>query len=98
MRTWFSPRAESDVADIYHYISRESQRAAAKLVRKIRKAVRTVIARFPRAGKSCDELAPGLRQYSVGNYVVYYRLTSRVEIVRVLHAARDAGTVFRRQS
>ena len=95
MRTWFSPLAESDLADIYYYISRENQRAAAKLVRSIRKAVRKVISHFPLAETSCDELAPGLRHFSVGNYVVYYRLTSRVEIVRVLHAARDAGTIFR---
>jgi len=40
------------------------------------------------------EVAPGLRRRAVGPYVVFYRVAEEVEIVRVLHGARDAGTVL----
>jgi hypothetical protein len=36
-----------------------------------------------------------LRSFSVGNYVVFYRpMQSGVEVVRVIHAARDIGVQF----
>jgi len=42
-----------------------------------------------------DELAADLRSFPVGRYVIYYRsLPNGVEIVRVLHSARDLNADF----
>ncbi len=46
-------------------------------------------------GRPRDELAEGLRSFSVGRYVMFYRaIPEGVEIVRVLHGARDLGPIF----
>ena len=38
---------------------------------------------------------PGLRSWSVGNYVIFYRQVSTgIDIVRVLHGARDIEALF----
>jgi toxin ParE1/3/4 len=55
----------------------------------------TTLARFPLLGASRDRLAKGLRVFSVGNYVIYYRPeAATVRIQRVLHGARDADALF----
>jgi plasmid stabilization system protein ParE len=44
---------------------------------------------FPQAGTMRDELCAGLRCFSVGSYVIYFREREPVVIIRVLHGARD---------
>jgi toxin ParE1/3/4 len=42
-----------------------------------------------------EELGPGIRGYPIERYVVLYRTTDAgVEIVHVLHGARDIETMF----
>ena len=42
-----------------------------------------------------DELAPGLRAFPIGQYVVFYRLAGdAVEVAHVVHGARDAASLF----
>ena len=52
-----------------------------------------MLAGQPRIGELRDELRPGMRSFSVGNYVIYYRpvetMAISIEIVRVLHGGRD---------
>jgi toxin ParE1/3/4 len=37
----------------------------------------------------------GLRSHPVGNYVIYYReMKTGIEIVRVIHGARDVAKAF----
>lgn len=46
---------------------------------------------FPAASRGAGH---GLRRRPVGRYAIYYRLRNdAVEIVRVVHAARDAGAL-----
>ncbi len=46
-------------------------------------------------GIARPELAAGLRCYSVGNYVIYYRpAKDGIEVARVLHGARDVDRLF----
>jgi len=50
---------------------------------------------FPVAGATRDRLAPGLRVVFQSNYAIYYLCDGdRIEIVRVLHGARDAAALF----
>jgi toxin ParE1/3/4 len=47
-------------------------------------------------GTARDNLAPGLRSFPVGNYLVFYRITPEgIEVARVLHGARDLRAVFK---
>lgn len=94
-RLSFSPLAVADLEGILEYIARDKPRAASSFLEMLREKCHT-LARFPLLGASREELAPGLRMYPVGNYVIYYRNEregARVE--RVLHGARDADAFFR---
>jgi hypothetical protein len=47
-------------------------------------------------GRLRPELAPHLRSFPIGNYVIFYRLTQEgIEVARVLHGARDIDALFR---
>lgn len=94
MRVRFSPSAKADLAAIRSFISQDNPAAAARLIRLIRRRVKESIAAFPEIGESCDQLAPDLRRLVVGNYVIFYRVATSVEIARVLHGARDIDTLF----
>jgi len=74
-------RAELDLLDIWLYVAEYSVEAAEGLL---------VLADSPLAGRSRDELAPGLRSFPTGSYLIFYRvIPDGVEIVRVLHGSRD---------
>jgi len=46
-------------------------------------------------GKSRDELAAGLRSFPIGQYIIFYQpVPGGVDIVRVLHGARDLDAIF----
>ena len=46
-------------------------------------------------GRQRDELAPTLRSFPVGRYVIFYRsIEGGIEVARVLSAYRDLGRLF----
>ena len=50
-------------------------------------------------GQSRDELRPGLRCFVVSPYVVFYRPEQdTIEVLRVLHGARDIVSIFESES
>ena len=90
----FTPQAGLDLDQIIDYIARQSPRAAARLLDTFEKKCES-LADFPDLGTTCEEIAPTLRYFAVGRYVVYYRpLGDHVEIIRVLHGARDISKLF----
>jgi toxin ParE1/3/4 len=45
--------------------------------------------------RGAEELAPGIRSFPFGPYIIFYRVvTGAIEIVRVLHGARDIENIF----
>ena|SRR5829696_311365 len=91
----FSAAAERDLIDIGNFIARENPAAAAVLVERLEEHCQ-VLAAYPLIGRARDELAPGLRSLAFGRYVIFYRVPDDcVEIVRVLHGARDLGRALR---
>jgi toxin ParE1/3/4 len=83
------PLAEQDLIEIYHYIHRDNPSAAEKLVREV-DAKCELLARSPRIGRARPELMPDLRSFPYGAYLILYRIIEDgVEIVRVVHAARN---------
>src|SRR5262245_42039758 len=92
-----APIAEADLDQIWEYIAADDSAAATRLVGEI-VARFDMLARQPLIGTARDDLMRGLRDFNHGRYVIYYRPLSRgdvaVEIVRVLHSARDVSQLF----
>ena len=88
------PRAKSDLVEIWDYIAEDSEARADAFIERIDKKFCT-LAQRPGMGRLRDELAVDLRSFPVGRYVIFYRpLFNGVNIVRVLHSARDLNTDY----
>lgn len=88
-------RAESDLEDIWFYIAQDSLLAADKILDDIETQCR-LIATQPRMGRARPELPqPELRSFPVGRYLIFYTtLPDGIEILRVLHSARDLDALL----
>ena len=88
------PAAIADVDDIWFYIAQENVAAAQRMVERIADATAR-LPDFPASGSSRPDIHPEARSIPVGQYIVYYRIGAQtIDIVRVVHAARDAGTII----
>ena len=89
-----SPLAEQDYRDIWRYIARDNEDAASRLLRRIDRKLE-LYTENPGMGTKRDKLAPGLRSFPIGNYLAFYRIVrDGIELVRVLHGARDLKKVL----
>ena len=92
-----APAAKADAVEIWAYIAEDNPSAADRLLDRFDKIFRS-LATQPHLGKAVDELHPGLRFFPMGSYLVFYRpLEDGVEIVRLLHGARDITAEFFRE-
>ena len=92
-----SPEAQSDVDEIAAHIAQDNLDAALRWLDSVDEAFK-LLARFPGAGPMREELAAGLRSFPKGSYLILYRpMEGGVEVVRVLHGARNLRRVFRRR-
>ena len=91
------PLAETDILEIWDYIADDSLTAADRWVDHLDEQFR-VLATQPMMGRARDELAPGVRSFPFGRYVVFYvPLDEGIDVVRVLHGARDIDAVFNQE-
>lgn len=82
-------QAQQDIDQIWFYIARDNPKAADGVIESFHYHFRS-LARHPRLGRARENLAPSLRSFPIGSYVLFYRPTeSAIEIVRVLHGARE---------
>ncbi|MBI1740292.1 MAG: type II toxin-antitoxin system RelE/ParE family toxin [Candidatus Koribacter versatilis] len=88
------PRALEDLAEIWAYIADDNAVRADAFAAFIDSKFHT-LARQPSMGRARPELGVDLRSFVVGRYVIFYLpLTDGIEIVRVIHGARDIEAVF----
>lgn len=95
------PRANEDLAEHVRYLSGESAGLAVRFIDAVLAALDTLRAHpemgAPRAWR--DERLSGLRTWPVPGFerwLIFYRLTeASVDVVRVLHGARDLPEVLR---
>jgi toxin ParE1/3/4 len=81
-------RAEQDLIEIWLFVAESDPAAADKLLDGLDVAFQR-LARNPRLGPARPDLAPQLRYFPVGNYLILYRqIRGGVEIVRTIHGAR----------
>jgi len=85
------PLARADRLDIWLHIAADSLSAADRLTDKLDDAVHR-LSEFPEAGPPRPELGAGIRLCPVDNFLIFYRMAGdAIEIVRILHAARDVS-------
>lgn len=88
------PRAFVDLADIWAFIAEDSMKHANRFAALIDSQFRALACQ-PNMGRSRPELATDLRSFPVGRYIIFYLPRPKgVEIVRVLHGARDIESVL----
>ena len=89
-----TPAAENDLTEIWLNIAAENSRSADRFLDKIAFRIQQ-LASFPGSGPRRPEIATDARSLTIGNYIVLYRFDSeRVEILRVVHGARDITTLL----
>jgi toxin ParE1/3/4 len=87
-------QSRQDALEIWEYIAVKNPAAADNLIDRI-EAHLALLAASPAIGRQRDELARDLRSFPVGNYVIFYRSRKDgVELIRVLHGARDISPRF----
>jgi len=88
------PQAEADLIEIWTYIAQDSPTRADKLLDEIDEKSQT-LAQSTFIGKARDELGSKIRSFPIGNYVLFYQpIEDGIEIIRVLHGARDIEALF----
>ena len=89
-----SPQADSDLDELWLYIAQDQPVNADRYLAKLLEVARK-LADFPGMGRHRPELAEGLRSFPVDGYNLYYRVSGdKLELVRVLSAARDIRQIF----
>jgi toxin ParE1/3/4 len=82
-------QAELDLLEIGSRIAADNPLAADRWLDLLEQKCQ-LLATMPELGRRRDELAAQLRSLAVGEYVLFYLpQTDGVEIIRVLHGARD---------
>lgn len=88
------PLAEVDILEIWDYIADDNPAAADRWVDQLDGQFR-LLATQPKMGRARDELAPSVRSFPFGRYVVFYvPIDDGIDVVRVLHGARDIDAIF----
>ena len=84
-----SRQAKADIRMIGEAIALSKQDAALRFLDTLYSKFQMLEA-YPRLTRPRGDLGPGVRQFPVGNYLVFYRpISDGVEILRVLHGRRD---------
>lgn len=89
-----SPPAQADLVGIWRFIAEDSEAHADAFIDAVKDKFH-ILAQNPQMGRVRDELAGCLRSFVFGRYVIFYMpLEDGVDIIRVLHGARDLVTIF----
>jgi plasmid stabilization system protein ParE len=94
MTVYFSAEAERDLENICDYISDNNETAALKIFADLRKDCLDLGA-TPLAFPEKRELQEGIRMRPSGRYLIFYKYDGQdVDIIRILHGARDLLQIF----
>jgi toxin ParE1/3/4 len=84
-----APDARRDVRRIWAYIAEDNETAANRAIEEFNRKFE-LLGRNPRAGRTRDEVRPGLRSFPAEEYLIFYRITTTgVRIMRVIRGRRD---------
>jgi len=89
-----TPRANADLGEIWMFIAADNPAQADDFIDLIDEKFQN-LSRQPGLGRRREELVAGLRSFPVGRYVIFYlQVQDCLQIVRILHGARDLDAVF----
>lgn len=87
-------QANLDLVEIAFHIAEENPAAADRWLDLIDEKCQR-LAHAPEIGRRREDLAPHLRSFPVGNFVIFYRpAADGIQLIRILHGARDLPTLF----
>jgi toxin ParE1/3/4 len=90
----YTVRARRDLLDIWYEVSEVNPSAADDLYRRLEARVE-MLRQFPKAGRARPNIAPEARALVDLPYLILYRIIPEgVQIVRVLHGARNIGSTL----
>jgi toxin ParE1/3/4 len=90
-----SSQAKNDLDDIWYYIAPNSVLNADRLLDRLYETMK-LLADMPMMGRAREDLAPKLRSFVEGNYLIFYQpIETGIEVVRVMRGSRDIETLFR---
>ncbi|MFD1788188.1 type II toxin-antitoxin system RelE/ParE family toxin [Sphingomonas floccifaciens] len=93
MRFDWAPAATRDARETWLYIAADNPVAADAWLDRILDAWAGLVER-PGIGTPQDKLFPGLRSRTIGKYRMFYAtVDGRVELLRIIHGARDLSDV-----
>jgi toxin ParE1/3/4 len=95
-RLFFDQAAKADLRELAAYIAFDQHRpeAARKLAARIQRDCDRY-AQNSLMGQQRDDLFPGLRQFTVRPYVVFYvPIENGIRVLRIIHGARDFPALF----
>ena len=88
------PEAEADLDDIWLHIALDDPDSADRFIDLIEERCQ-LLAENPRMGRHPPELAPSLRSFPIGNYIIFYvPIENGIEIIRVVSGGRDIHALF----
>ncbi|MDX8448322.1 type II toxin-antitoxin system RelE/ParE family toxin [Mesorhizobium captivum] len=89
-----SPAVENDLTDIWLSIAKDSPRAADHFLDAITERI-LQLAVFPESGPRRPDIGADTRALTISNYLILYRhAEERIEVVRIVHGARDLSTLL----
>lgn len=87
--------AQTDLIEIWSNIAEYRNNDAADKIIDHLAATYENLAKFPEMGRRRDELFPGYRSFVVAPYLIFYQIQpEEIEIIRVLHGARNLSDFF----
>jgi toxin ParE1/3/4 len=94
-----SRAAGRDLDDIFFYwVTRAGLAVADRLIENITGRF-WLLGEYSGAGRSADDIAPGVKCFPAGKYLIYYRKTKRgTEILHIFHGAQDQKRAFKRSA
>lgn len=88
------PLAAVDILDVWDHIAEDSLEQADRWIDNLDEKLK-LIATQPLMGRARGELAAGMRSFPFGRYIIFYApVDGGIDVVRVLHSARDVDTPF----
>jgi toxin ParE1/3/4 len=89
-----TPRADQDLEELWFFIAQDDPSAADRWLDTLEEKIR-LLADNPLMGPARPDIARELRYHPVGNHLLLYRvIQGGIEIVRVVHGARDLLDLF----
>jgi toxin ParE1/3/4 len=95
MRYRISEDAQPDLEEIFIYwATRVNLQAAGRVVDRITERF-WLLGEYPDTGRPVGDIAPGVKCFPAGKYLIYYRKTrGGTDILHIFHGARDRRRGF----